>query len=139
MGRSIRSIVPSMTGTNRLRKFRKTLPYNLALLGLMVLVLSVANHLLLDGAPAKHWLESPPPLTNDTGRQLVTLQERLRVRPDEQRSYVKLGAAYLQKARETGDLSYYIKTEDAALKALELAPSDVGAMVLLGTIAATSS
>jgi tetratricopeptide (TPR) repeat protein len=38
-------------------------------------------------------------------------------------SYNKLGAAYLQKARETGDITYYELAEKALKKSLELLPA----------------
>jgi len=72
--------------------------------------------------------------TSNTDSQVSTLQERLRQNPDEQLSYVKLGAAYLQKARETGDPTYYTKSEAALQRALELKPQDLLAMVQLGAL-----
>ena len=39
--------------------------------------------------------------------RLETLQARLKQDPDDERAYVLLGAAYLQKVRETGDPTYY--------------------------------
>src|SRR5437016_5155017 len=42
-----------------------------------------------------------------------------------------LGEAYLQKARESGDLEYYKKAEDALRKALTIKPGYTPAMTLL--------
>src|SRR5690349_9402492 len=39
------------------------------------------------------------------------MQERIRQSPDDVQSYAMLGAAYLQKARDTGDPTYYGKAQ----------------------------
>ena len=56
--------------------------------------------------------------------QIASLQERLRKDPGDWQSYSQLGLAYLQKARETGDPSYYQKTQEALDQALAMAPDD---------------
>jgi len=43
----------------------------------------------------------------------------------------KLGAAYLQKARESGDFSYYLKAEKALEKALQRSPQHVATLASL--------
>ena len=53
----------------------------------------------------------PPPLAGRTGRLVEVLQLRLRERPGDQKARAQLGAAYLQRARETGDPGYYAKAE----------------------------
>lgn len=63
--------------------------------------------------------------TSASNDQLVqSLQERLRTNPDDWQSYSQLGLAYLQKVRETGDPTYYQKTEEALDKALSLQSDD---------------
>src|SRR4051812_9811017 len=42
-----------------------------------------------------------------TDRQIGALQDRLRQEPSDQRTQTQLGLAYLQRARETSDPSYY--------------------------------
>src|SRR5689334_4185765 len=67
-----------------------------------------ANHLAnYDAAVADRQASS------SADNQIETLQERLRQTPDDERAYVLLGAAYLQKVRESGDPVYYGKTEEA--------------------------
>ncbi|MBI3941947.1 MAG: hypothetical protein HY326_02965, partial [Chloroflexi bacterium] len=65
-----------------------------------------------------------PPGASSVDRSIDTLQARLRQVPADGRGYVQLGAAYLQKARETGDPTYYSKAEAVLTKGLELAPDD---------------
>src|SRR5688572_32299956 len=62
--------------------------------------------------------------TASTDTLIQTLQERLRTNPDDWQSYSQLGVAFLQKARETGDPTYYQRTEEALDKGLSLQPSD---------------
>ena len=66
--------------------------------------------------------------------RLETLQARLKQNPDDERAYVLLGAAYLQKVRETGDPTYYGKTEEALTRALDLQSDDFAAMIQMGAL-----
>jgi tetratricopeptide (TPR) repeat protein len=58
----------------------------------------------------------------DTEGTARMLQARLRRRPADARSYALLGLAYQQRARETGDPSYYPRAGRVLRRALELAP-----------------
>src|SRR3712207_3592717 len=49
--------------------------------------------------------------TSITDRTITTLQWRLRNRPRDVMSHIELANTYLQKVRETGDSSFYGKTE----------------------------
>ena len=69
-----------------------------------------------------------------TDRRIERLQSRLRLYSNDYESYTLLGAAYLQKARETGDPSYLSQAEEALLQALELEPAGSKAMTLLGAL-----
>lgn len=69
-----------------------------------------------------------------TNSQIESLQERLKQNSNDQRGYVLLGSAYLQKVRETGDPTYYGKTEQALSHALELQPDDFAAMIQMGAL-----
>lgn len=71
---------------------------------------------------------------SNTDNRVETLQVRLKQNPDDQQAYVQLGAAYLQKARETGDPMYYSKTEESLSRALELQPNDFVAMIQMGAL-----
>jgi tetratricopeptide (TPR) repeat protein len=69
-----------------------------------------------------------------TDRMVESLQLRLRARPDDQKAYAQLGAAYLQKARESGDPAYYPLAEAALSRALELQPADFDAVAAMGAL-----
>jgi tetratricopeptide (TPR) repeat protein len=74
--------------------------------------------------------------TNTSTDQLIqNLQSRLRTDPNDWQSYSQLGLAYLQKARETGDPSYYEKTEEALGKALSMQSSDYASISAKGALA----
>jgi tetratricopeptide (TPR) repeat protein len=60
----------------------------------------------------------------ETDRQVQALQGRIKKIPGDFSEYDQLGAAYLQKARETGDISYYDLAERTLQKSLDLAPQD---------------
>lgn len=63
------------------------------------------------------------------------LQSSLRADPKDWQAYSQLGLAYLQKARETGDPTYYQKVEAALQKALTLEPDDYSAVSGMGALA----
>lgn len=67
--------------------------------------------------------------------QIQALQDTLRDDPDNGRAATRLGQAYLQKARETGDPSYYPKAELLFGQAMEADAADVEAMVGQGAVA----
>ena len=70
-----------------------------------------------------------------TDRQIQSLQDRLRTHPNDWQSYSQLGLAYLQKARETGDPTYYLKTEEALDKALSFQADDYASISAHGALA----
>jgi tetratricopeptide (TPR) repeat protein len=70
-----------------------------------------------------------------TDAQIQTLQDRLRSNPDDWQSYSQLGLVFLQKARETGDPTYYQKTEEALNKALSSHPDDYASIGASGALA----
>jgi tetratricopeptide (TPR) repeat protein len=63
------------------------------------------------------------------------LQVRLRANPGDARSYGLLGLAYEQRARETGDPTYYTKADGVLQRALALKPNDLVATGGLGSLA----
>lgn len=70
-----------------------------------------------------------------TDQQIQTLQGRLRSHPQDWPSYTQLGLIYLQKARETGDPTYYQKTEEALNTALVHQPDDYVSVGASGALA----
>jgi tetratricopeptide (TPR) repeat protein len=73
--------------------------------------------------------------TRDTASLVRSLQEALRRDPQDVHSYDLLGLAYQQRARETGDPSYYAKSEGVLRRALALAPNDLVATTGFGSLA----
>ncbi|MFN8484415.1 MAG: tetratricopeptide repeat protein [Anaerolineae bacterium] len=71
----------------------------------------------------------------DTNGTIARLQARLKQQPDDARSLTQLGGAYLQKARETGDPSYYGRAEAVLKQALTRNPSDLDALGFMGSLA----
>ena len=69
-----------------------------------------------------------------TDRLIDTLQARLRSTSDDWQAYSQLGLAYLQKARETGDPSYYQQAEGVLKIALDLQPDDYVAISAMGAL-----
>ena len=68
-------------------------------------------------------------------RQVAALQERLRADGRDWQAASQLGAAYLQRARETGDPSYYGRAEAALKQALAEQPDDYATVSSLGALA----
>src|SRR5207248_4587634 len=61
--------------------------------------------------------------SKETDGRIQFLQTRLAADPDSYTNYNRLASAYLQKARESGDLTYYDLAEKAVRKSLELESS----------------
>jgi tetratricopeptide (TPR) repeat protein len=72
---------------------------------------------------------------NRTDRLIWDTQEALRQNPNSADSYAVLASLYLQKARETGDPSYYGKAQGAVDAALRLDRQNVEALIAAGTLA----
>lgn len=66
---------------------------------------------------------------------VARLQAQLRTAPDDARALDLLGLAYQQRARETGDPTWYAKSDGVLRKALRLAPDDLLATSGLGSLA----
>ena len=64
---------------------------------------------------------------NATDANIRSLQLRVRMYPSDFKAYDQLGAAYIQKGRETADASYYELAKAALDKSLDLASSDLAA------------
>jgi tetratricopeptide (TPR) repeat protein len=83
-------------------------------------------------APASPAMQAAP---GDTAGTVTQLQTKLRSNPDDVSALDSLGLAYQQRARETGDPTYYTKSGEALHKALALTPRDLIAMSGLGSLA----
>src|ERR1700733_8976610 len=62
-----------------------------------------------------------------TDRSIQVLQVHIRMYPEDYKSYDALGAAYIQKGRETADASYDELARQALSKSLDLVSNDPGA------------
>jgi tetratricopeptide (TPR) repeat protein len=90
-------------------------------------------HILLILGAASAWSQAAPSdsreferfgPTAETDRQIRTLQGRVKTAPGDYAGYDELGFAFFQKARETGDITFYDLAEQTLKKALDLAPPD---------------
>jgi tetratricopeptide (TPR) repeat protein len=75
------------------------------------------------------------PPARSTGATINKLQAQLRREPDDTETLTLLGLEYEQRARETGDPSYYTKAEGVLRDALGLAPGSPLAESGLGSLA----
>ena len=71
----------------------------------------------------------------DTPALVTRLQATIRLNPNDLTALDSLGLAYQQRARETGDPTYYTKSEEALHRALAIAPRDLLATSGLGSLA----
>ncbi|WP_160150272.1 tetratricopeptide repeat protein [Nonomuraea solani] len=62
-------------------------------------------------------------------------QDYLRRHPDHAQTLAELGNAYLERARQSGDVSYQVKAEGALRKATAIDPANVDTLVGLGALA----
>jgi len=77
-------------------------------------------------------VQAPP---GDTPALVTRLQETIRLNPSDVTALDSLGLAYQQRARETGDPTYYTKSDEALHRALTIAPRDLLATSGLGSLA----
>ncbi len=98
---------------------------------------SSASSASLAGAQAAEDFKSGFALNATTASLVADFQSRLRANPKDEHSYGLLGLAYEQRARETGDPSWYPKAEGVLrrARALALDPKDSLAMGGLGSLA----
>jgi tetratricopeptide (TPR) repeat protein len=74
-------------------------------------------------------------LNASTASLILQFQQALRANPKDEHSYVLLGLAYQQRARETGDATYYTKSEGVLRRALALDAKDYLVVGGLGSLA----
>ncbi len=96
---------------------------------------SSAASAALAGAQAAEDFKAGFSLNASTASLVADLQSRLQANPKDEHSYVLLGLAYQQRARETGDPSYYPRSEGALRRALALDSKDYLAVSGLGSLA----
>lgn len=72
---------------------------------------------------------------NGTDQAIWTYQDRIRQNPDDMDTHAALGAAYIQRGRETGDPTYYAKAEAVLDTALKRDAQNFEALIGKGTLA----
>lgn len=77
----------------------------------------------------------PKPVELGAESTILTLQNRIRLNPDDTVAYAQLGLALLQRVRETGDPSLYTRAELAFSEALERDPQHLDALIGQGLLA----
>jgi tetratricopeptide (TPR) repeat protein len=105
------------------------------LLGGVLRESSTAAPLGLAGAQANEDFKAGFSLNASTASLIADLQSQLRVNAKDEHSYTLLGLAYQQRARETGDPSWYSKSEGVLRRALALDSKDYLAVGGLGSLA----
>jgi tetratricopeptide (TPR) repeat protein len=105
--------------------------------GLTAAALTLGGVLHESSSPAAAAPASPVPraTAGDTAATVTQLQTKLRSNPDDASALDSLGLAYQQRARETGDPTYYTKSGEALHRALALVPDDLVATSGLGSLA----
>jgi tetratricopeptide (TPR) repeat protein len=78
-------------------------------------------------APAQA-LPPATPANAPTDTRIRSLQATVRAAPKRADGWTLLAGAYLQKVRETGDASFYARSQGAVDRALALRPGDAGAL-----------
>ena len=73
----------------------------------------------------------------DTTAYVAALERQTRSEPRDGRAHALLGLAYQQRARETGDLAYYERSESMLQRALMVDPRDYTALTGLAALAAS--
>jgi tetratricopeptide (TPR) repeat protein len=96
---------------------------------------------ILDGTPVsgRSFLPVPSalltPRPTETVRTIQNLQGRVKRNPKQAVGYSALGAAFFQRARETGDVQDYQLAEQSLTQSLDLVPTGFSAAVPLATMA----
>jgi tetratricopeptide (TPR) repeat protein len=75
------------------------------------------------------------PAAQDTESMIASLQAAVKADPADAEGYALLGDAYYQRARETGDATYYSRADASYDAALSRSPDDLTATIGKGTLA----
>jgi tetratricopeptide (TPR) repeat protein len=75
-----------------------------------------------------------PQASGYADRLIASSQARIKGEPSDYQALTTLGVAYLQKARETNDPTFYSQAEAALQKALSIKPDDYDALSALGSV-----
>ena len=86
-------------------------------------------------SPTDRQVDVAPGGVSPTDRQIGALQERLRQQPADHTTATRLGLAYLQRAREASEPSYYTRADGILHQALAATPDDTDTLIGLGALA----
>jgi tetratricopeptide (TPR) repeat protein len=78
--------------------------------------------------------QSAPITVSFAERRLRAAERQLQLRPKDPAAYAEMAAAYMEKARETGDGAFYGRAESACQKALQLEPNNYAALRLVSWV-----
>ena len=112
----------------------KRLTFGAAAAGMTAVALLLGG-VLHDSSSASPVAAVTPLAPQSTAAVVAKAQADVRANPYDATALDKLGLAYQQSARETGDPTYYTKSGEALNRALELAPDDLIATSGLGSLA----
>ena len=113
-------------------------PNLIKLLGPLVVFCAVLVVLLVQSgpqAPELPALGAGSDVGRPSGDPVADAQAAVRAAPGSAAAYASLGDAYLQRARESGDPSFYTRAERSFDAALRRDGADVGALIGAGTLA----
>jgi len=120
-------------------------PISLTIYVAVAAALAVSALWWITGGPfgrAAHEITVPFAASNQGGNPagatdsaVAELQARVRQRPDLAEAWASLGGAYLQKARETADPSFYSRADEALRHAQSIEPQNFTALTGLGSLA----
>ncbi len=99
------------------------------------LLAGIAAIRLLDGAGDGTRPSPQASQRSTSASQLVQLEQAAADRPDDLETITRLAAAYVQRARETGDPAFYGLAEQAVARAQAIDADDVQTLVVAGVLA----
>jgi tetratricopeptide (TPR) repeat protein len=119
-----------------------THPARLVAAALLAFGAGLVISLVLRDAPSMPGAGAPAAVLGDTARpapgtdgEIARLQAAVRAAPGSPQLQTVLADEYLQKVRETGDVSYYTRAEGLLNRAAARSPRDPGVLISQGTLA----
>ncbi len=109
----------------------------LSLAAVVALTLTLAGvFAVIRGAPVElpDGLQRLLDQRTDGQKAIDAAQQRLAASPNDPSLMAVLALGYLQRVRETGDPSYYVRADELVRRALALAPKEINALVAAGSL-----
>lgn len=108
--------------------------YRLMLSALLILIIAVGWR-LLQNVRSDPVIDTYVPGQFTASDQVTRFQQRLESNPDDEIAYAKLGLALLQRVRQNGDVSLYMRARQAFDESLQRDPKQIDAQVGQGVLA----